>query len=207
MNAQTVTPMSRYRLKRGLAAWALVISVVLLMTAGALWQAGFDALLWGQVLWCGGTCAVAGLLLLASLRFASREPMQQAEWRFRRTFFLGMVGQAVAITVVGAVDNLSLTTWAMTLIALLPVVPTVWVAFGLWRLMREGDELERRLQLESVFITCGVVGLLAFAGGMLQMADVIHLDDGLYYVMPAMVIVYCAAYSWRRRQYGMRGCV
>ena len=55
-------------------------------------------------------------------------------------------------------------------VVLAPVVPLVFVAWAVIRLMRESDELQRRIGLEAMATAFAIGSLLTFGYGMLQIA-------------------------------------
>lgn len=192
----TAQPMSRRRAFLWLALWALGIGVVCLALGWWLWKPLRD------LGWLG---VILGAAWLVCVPLASDEPMTRAYRRYLRAFLPAMGGYVLAIFVLGFVRHAGLPAWALAALALLPVVPMVWVVLTMWRFARDSDELERRIQLEAVFVTCAVAGLAAFAVGMLQMVGLVRFDAGLFFVLPGMFLVYGVASWWCRRRYGMRG--
>lgn len=189
-------PMSKRGFFLRLSLWTLALGVVLLAVGWWLWH---------PVMQFGWLCLLLGVLWLISVPRISKEPMRPAGRRYLRTMLPAMGGYVLAIFMLGLFRHEALPIWARVLLALLPVLPIGWVVVAMWRVARDSDELERRIQLESVFVTCGAVGLAAFAVGMLEMARVVHLDAGLFWVLPAMFLVYGIA-NWRcRRKYGLEG--
>lgn len=75
--------------------------------------------------------------------------------------------------------------------AMLPVLPTLFVVRAIIRRITGGDELERRLSLESMAIATTVVGLVSFAAAFLVIAKVIDpRADVLIWVLPGLLGVY-----------------
>lgn len=192
----TDKPMTKRRLFLRMGLWAIGIGVVLLLAGWWLWsplmQAGWPAVGVG----------VAWLLLLP---WISREPIRPAGMRYLRVGIPAMGGYVVALLVIRLARELAAPTWAMALLAVLPVLPMVWMVIAMWRLTRDSDELERRVTLEAALVTGGVVGLLTFAAGMLQVVGVLHAGKWLIFVLPLMFLVFGVATWWIRHKYGMRG--
>ena len=93
-------------------------------------------------------------------------------------------------------------------LALLPVVPVLFVVRAMVRLVLGSDELEQRTHLIGLAIAATVVSTLSLAGGFLAAAGVIRLDGAvLIYVWPVLVVVYAAGRAWASRRYGGDGDV
>ena len=77
------------------------------------------------------------------------------------------------------------------LAASLPVLPVLFVVRAIIRRITGGDELERRISLESMAIATTVVGLVSFAAAFLVIARVIDpAADVLIWVLPGLLGVY-----------------
>lgn len=188
-------PMTKRRFILLLALWTLGIGVSLAALGWWLWW--ISLLIVGLVL-VGLGVAWLGYVLVAK----EGDPISAAYRRYMRTFIPAMGGYLLTILALTSVPR-SLPLWAITLVALLPVLPMALVVMSMWRLTCASDELKQRIQREAVFITCGVVGLLAFAVGMLEMVGIFDLRAGLIYVLPVMFLVYGMANWWCRRKYGV----
>lgn len=102
-------------------------------------------------------------------------------------------------------EHHSLPTWLMVLATLLPALMVALVVFFEWRYVRAIDELERRVQLEAMFIAGGVTGVVTFTAGMLRSFGVVEFKGGLIMVLPLMSLVYGIAGWCCRRKYGLKG--
>lgn len=88
------------------------------------------------------------------------------------------------------------------LAALLPVVPVIFVVRAIVRRIIGGDELERRIALESLAIAASLVGVCSFAIGFLVIARVVTVGaDCLILILPALFLAYGLARVWRGRRY------
>ncbi|WP_449426705.1 hypothetical protein [Rhodanobacter umsongensis] len=88
-------------------------------------------------------------------------------------------------------------------LALLPVVPVLFVTRAMVRLVLGSDELEQRIHLIGLAVSVTVVGILSLAGGFLAAAGVVRLDGAtLTMIWPALVVVYSAGRGWASRRYG-----
>jgi len=88
-------------------------------------------------------------------------------------------------------------------IALLPVFPIILVMRAMVRVIRDSDELERRIELEAVAISALLVGTGFFSAGLLAGAKVIALDGDAVavWVLPALCAIYGIAKCWAVRRY------
>ena len=88
-------------------------------------------------------------------------------------------------------------------LAVLPIVPVLFVVRAMVRLVLGSDELEQRIHLIGLAIAATVVSTLSLAGGFLAAAGVIKLDGAiLIWVWPTLVVVYAAGRGWASRRYG-----
>lgn len=88
-------------------------------------------------------------------------------------------------------------------LALLPVLPVLFVTRAMVRLVLGSDELEQRIHLIGLAVSVTVVGTLSLAGGFLAAAGVVKLDGAiLTLIWPALVVVYSVGRSWASRRYG-----
>lgn len=78
-------------------------------------------------------------------------------------------------------------------VAVLPVLSLVFLVRAALRYLREIDELQRRIETESIGIASLLVALLYFAGGLLQKAKVIDIESAaaMIWVFPLL----CASYG------------
>ena len=77
-------------------------------------------------------------------------------------------------------------------VAVLPLLPLLFFVRAALRYLREVDELQRRIETESIGIASLLVALLYFAGGLLEKAKVVELDAGavMIWVFPLLCGVY-----------------
>ena len=98
--------------------------------------------------------------------------------------------------------------WLRIALALLPMVPVLFVVRAMVRLVLGSDELEQRIHLIGLAIATTVVSALSLAGGFLAAANIVKLDGSiLIWVWPTLVVVYAAGRSWASRRYGGDGDV
>lgn len=85
-------------------------------------------------------------------------------------------------------------TWLRVVVALLPALLVVLVIRAVARFMRDADEMQRRIELESVAIAAGGVAAVYMAGGFLQSAGLIAIPASvaMLWVFPML----CAGYGF-----------
>jgi hypothetical protein len=89
-------------------------------------------------------------------------------------------------------------------LALLPVLPVLFVVRAMVRLVLGSDELEQRIHLIGLAIAATVVSTASLAGGFLASANIIKLDGSiLIWIWPTLVVVYAAGRRWASRRYGI----
>jgi hypothetical protein len=90
------------------------------------------------------------------------------------------------------------------IISLAPVVPVIFICRAMIRFVQDCDEFERKIELESIALSCVVTGLLFLSLGMLANSNVITLDGSqvAIWVFPSLCGLYgltkCIT-SWRYR--------
>ena len=160
--------------------------------------------------WMGiGTGYVAGALLLAVMPRWWREHCdetyaQPAGKRYVRAL-LPIMGAYTLL--------LFLSVWLIRrgiepaplkgVVALLPVLPLVLLVFVALRYLREIDELQRRIETESIGIASLLVSLGYFAGGLLHTAKVVSFDAGavMIWAFPLLMLAYAVAKFLAVRRY------
>lgn len=98
-------------------------------------------------------------------------------------------------------------TAARTAVTLLPVIPIAFVIRAMVRVIRDQDEFERRIDLESIAIGGGIGGFGFFTYGMLLNAQVLTAPPAeavAIWVMPVLFgcfgVVKCAVRRYYRAQ-------
>jgi hypothetical protein len=137
-----------------------------------------------------------GLLFAAFLRWRLPDGCDEStptlRRRYLREFIPAMAGYVIGLFVsmwlLKRVDEPMLRA----LIALIPVAPVVFVVRALIRYIRDADELQRQIELESVSLGTALVSMLYLAGGFLQMAKVIDIPSGvaMFWVFPLVCLSY-----------------
>lgn len=100
--------------------------------------------------------------------------MRAVHKRYLREFFPAMAGYVVLLFLsvwwLKTLDG----TLARTVVTLLPAVPIAFVIRAMVRVIRDQDELERRIDLEAIAIAGGIGGFGFFTYGLLLNAKVLE---------------------------------
>jgi hypothetical protein len=94
-------------------------------------------------------------------------------------------------------------TWLKVFIALFPAALVCWVMRAFVQYVRDLDEMQRRIELESGAIAALLVSAVYLAAGFLQSAKLIHVAAGpaLIFVFPAMCLLYGVSKIFVSRRY------
>jgi hypothetical protein len=170
----------------------LTVAGVVAVLAGAV-LGGVGAL--AHIPWLlklGLIAAAIGCLWLVCARFQRSEPMRAVHRRYLREFFPAMLAYVVVLPLsIVLLQRVALAPPLRALVVLLPVLPVLLVVRAVARYMRGLDELQQRIQLQAVSITCAVVATGTFALGFLQGANLVPTVAGeMTWVLPAMFAVW-----------------
>lgn len=87
-------------------------------------------------------------------------------------------------------------------VALLPVVPMLLVMRAMLRHMLRQDEMQQRVELQAVAITCAVIGIATFSLGFLQNVRLLPSPPWLLlWILPLMIGSYGIARALISRRY------
>ena len=124
--------------------------------------------------------------------------------RYERQVMLSM---AIYMVVLFAANPLLHATRSLplkALLALVPVLPVLYVIALMWRRIRDSDELEQRTNLVALGVAAALVSALSLVGGFLSAGGVVQLKgDVLIWVFPVLMVGYGGAYKWVSRRYGV----
>lgn len=100
-----------------------------------------------------------------------------------------------SVTLVGSIWLIKRGIESMPFRAMVAIIPAFSILLIMWaalRYFREADELQRRIEAESIGVACLVVSFVYFAGGLLQKAKVIDVPsaDAMIWVFPMTMAVY-----------------
>ena len=132
--------------------------------------------------------------------------MHPVERRYKRELFSAISAYTVAILVSTWLLKHVLgdaPAWQRAGIGLLPMVPVALVVRAMVRLIRDTDEMQRRIDLEAAAIAGTVVGLGYFTCGLLASARVITVagETVLIWAFPLLLFIFGIAKGWTRRRY------
>lgn len=124
--------------------------------------------------------------------------------RYERQVMLSM---AIYMVVLFMADPLLHATRSLplkTLLALVPVLPVLYVITLMWRRIRDSDELEQRTNLVALGVAAALVSALSLVGGFLSAGGVVRLGgEVLIWVFPVLMLGYGVAYKFVARRYGV----
>jgi hypothetical protein len=118
-------------------------------------------------------------------------------YHLRLAAALGAYAVALVIVVV-LLRVLPDSPWRFA-VAVLPMVPAVFVAVAVLRYLREADELQRRIQLESLGAAFAMGSLITFGYGFLQLAGAPQVS--WFAVWPVYAVCWLVASALNRRRY------
>ena len=112
--------------------------------------------------------------------------------RYLREFLPAMLGYVIVLPVsITLLLRVDMSVAWKAVVALLPVVPMVFVVRAMLRHMLRQDELQQRVELRAVAITCAVIGMASFSLGFLQNVRVLPSPPwAMLWVLPLMIGVY-----------------
>ncbi|GAB6195310.1 hypothetical protein [Lysobacter xanthus] len=124
--------------------------------------------------------------------------------RYMREFVPAMAGYVIAI--LGSVWLLKQQVEDPALRALVALAPVPFVALAMRamiRHIRDTDEMQRRIEVESVSLATALVSLAYFAAGLLQAAKVIDIPSSaaMIWVFPLVCLAYGIAKVFISRRY------
>ncbi len=178
------------------------IFLVVALGAAALAIAGRWSLQWPDSvvgMWTG----IAAGYLLGALMFlllprwwrthCDEMYSQPASRRYQRALWPIMAGYVVSLFLsVWLIKQGIASVPLRAVVALLPVVAIALFMRAALRYLREIDELQRRIETESIGIASLLIALVYFGGGLLEKAKVLALDAGvvMIWVFPLLCLVY-----------------
>jgi len=123
--------------------------------------------------------------------------------RYQREFWPAMVAYVAIMFLLWPLLPQVHNELLKTALAVLPVVPVLFVVRAMVRMVLGSDELEQRIHLIGLAIAATAVSTLSLVGGFLAAAGVLQLDGAiLIWVWPTLVVVYAAGRAWASRRYG-----
>jgi hypothetical protein len=186
------------------ALWMLALGLTSLALAAACWFARLPVGDWVLGLLVG--MGVGGLLAAPMLWFMpdmSDAVPKRLTRRYQRDVAWAMGSYVLVMLfwkrLLGAVDPV----WLKWVVALFPALLVCWVMRAFVVYVRDSDEMQRRIELESGAIAALLVSAGYLGAGFLQSAKLIDVDAGaaLIMVFPAMCLVYGCVKLFVSRRY------
>ncbi len=189
------------------AAWRLLaLAVACGLASVALQQLAPDrtpALLVGLLFGAGLGLAFAALLAW-QLPDACDAAPPALRRRYTREMLLAMAVYVVVLLVsTQLLQHMQLTLPQRALVALLPVPPIAMALRAMLRYIRDVDEMQQRIELESIGLATACVALGYMTGGLLQSAKVIDVPASvaMLWVFPLLSMGYGLAKAVVARRY------
>lgn len=130
------------------------------------------------------------------------------ERQYRNQLSLAMVVYMAAMLLVWPLSRTAASVPLKVLLAVVPVLPMLFVIGLMARRISASDELEQRVHLLALGAATALLGALSLVGGFLDAAGVLALRGSiLIWVFPVTMISYGAVRWWLVRHYGgSAGC-
>jgi len=125
--------------------------------------------------------------------------MNQAAKRYAREFTITMIAY-VAIIIVSrlTLNNIGDSPWRF-LIAVLPIIPVVFLIAAFMRYLAGIDELQQKIQLQAIGFAAGTTGLLTFAYGFLELVGFSQFST--FFIFPMMIMLWGLGLFYFTRRY------
>jgi hypothetical protein len=197
----TAEPLSNCRRR---ALWCLALALASLGLSGAISAFGLPVadfirgLLFGTGL--GGLFAAALLWFMPDMSDAAPKALTR---RYQRQVGITMGAYVLVMLVwkrlLDAVDP----TWLKVVIALFPALLVCWVMRAFVQYVRDSDEMQRRIELESGSIAAMLVASIYLGAGFLQSAKLVDIPSGpaLIFVFPMLCLLYGIVKIFVARRY------
>ena len=125
--------------------------------------------------------------------------MKRATKRYLREFSMSMTVYVILILAsTFTISKITDSPWRI-LIALLPVIPAIFMVIAFIRYLNGIDELQQRIQLMAIGFAAGVTGLATFAYGFLENIGFPHLP--LVWIFPMIIFLWGLGTTYFSRKY------
>ena len=125
--------------------------------------------------------------------------MNQASKRYARDLTVTMIAYVIVIIVSRLVlNNIEDSPWRFA-IALLPVIPVIFLILAFLRYLAGIDELQQKIQLQAIGFAAGTTGLLTFAYGFLELAGFPQFST--FFIFPMMIMLWGLGLFYFTRRY------
>lgn len=152
----------------------------------------------------GVVVAITGVAWLLCAHFSREEVLRPVHVRYLREFFPAMAGYVVLIMVSGTWVPRMESVPARVALAALPLLPIALLIRAMVRVLRDQDELERRIDLEAIAIAAMSTAFGFFSFGLLPLADIGWHVGGptvAIWVMPCLFAIFGIAKPLVARRY------
>lgn len=114
---------------------------------------------------------------------------REIQKRYFKEFGISMgLYVVLLITSIMVLTNFKLPKTAQIVIALIPVIPTIFVVIAVMRAIRDSDELQQKIQLQAVTFSAIVTGLITFSYGFLENIGFPHFPS--LFIFPLMIALW-----------------
>jgi hypothetical protein len=178
--------------------------LVLATVATAAWQ---DWPVKPHALGIVATLGVISLVVGAALWFSPGTFRDSATpaltRRYYREFAPPMIFYFLVMTIWKPLLRVIDLDWLRMIVALLPGLLVILAMRATMRYVRDSDEMQRRIELESVGIAAGIISAGYMTAGFLQSANMIAIDatSAMLWVFPALCLCYGVAKIIIARRY------
>ena len=125
----------------------------------------------------------------------------QVQKRYYKEFFIAIGGYVVIlIGSISIIKYITLPQPAQVLIAILPMVPIIFIIIAIMRGMRDSDELQQKIQSYAIMFSAVATGLITFSYGLLE--NVGFPPFPTIWVLPMMFMFwgFSLSYFWKKYQ-------
>jgi len=126
---------------------------------------------------------------------------EQLQKRYLKEFLTAMGAYVITLIIsVIALERLNLPQIIRFLVAILPVLPTVFVFLAIMRKLRDSDELQQKVQSYAIMFAAVGTALITFGYGFLE-----HIGFPKFptiWIMPMMFMLwgFSHSYFWKKYQ-------
>lgn len=127
---------------------------------------------------------------------------RKSQKRYQVQVMLAMLVYVAAMLLLWPMARTAASAPLKWLLAVLPVLPMLYVIALMARRVRDSDELEQRMHLLALGFSTAVVGSLSLIGGFLAASGALALDGSiLIWVFPSSLLAYHASLGLIARRY------
>ncbi|MBV6397219.1 MAG: hypothetical protein HFACDABA_02827 [Anaerolineales bacterium] len=120
--------------------------------------------------------------------------------RYYKEFWIAMGAYVIVVVAAAfALKDMELSRPMQVIVALLPVIPIVFVVKAILRVARDSDELIQRIQFQAVMFSAITTGMLTFAYGFLENIGFPHFPA--IWTFPIMLFLWGAAFGYFNQRY------